>query len=59
MALVLGGGFTGEGGVPPGTVESILTRNTWAVLALEVSPGLIAEAEPNAYQFLCHSLIGG
>jgi hypothetical protein len=29
------------------------------MLALEVAPGLLAEAEPNAHQFLCHGLIYG
>ena len=29
------------------------------MLALEVAPGLLAEAEPNAHQFLCHGLIDG
>jgi hypothetical protein len=34
MASLLGGGFAGEGGIPPDTVESILTRKTWAVSGL-------------------------
>jgi hypothetical protein len=29
------------------------------MLALEVTPGLLAGAEPNAHQFLCHGLING
>jgi hypothetical protein len=29
------------------------------VLASEVTPGLLAGAEPNAHQFLCHGLING
>ena len=34
MASVLGGGFAGEEGMPPGTVESVLTRKTWAISGL-------------------------
>jgi hypothetical protein len=34
MALVLGGGSIGGGGMPPGMVESVLTRKTWAVSGL-------------------------
>jgi hypothetical protein len=34
MASVLGGGFTGEGGMPLGTVESVLMRKTWVVSGL-------------------------
>jgi hypothetical protein len=34
MASVLGGGFIGEGGMPLGMVESILTIKTWAVSGL-------------------------
>jgi hypothetical protein len=29
------------------------------MLALEVTPGLLAGAEPKAHQFLCHGLING
>ena len=29
------------------------------ILASEVTPGLLARAEPNAHQFLCHGLING
>jgi hypothetical protein len=29
------------------------------MLASEVTPGLLAGAEPNAHQFLCHDLING
>jgi hypothetical protein len=29
------------------------------MLATEVTPGLLAGAEPNAHQFLCHGLIMG
>jgi len=34
ITSLLGGGFAGEGGMPLGTVESVLTRKTWAVLGL-------------------------
>jgi hypothetical protein len=34
MASLLGGGFTGEGGIPPDTTESVSMRKTWAVLGL-------------------------
>jgi hypothetical protein len=30
-----------------------------ALLASEVTPGLLAGAEPDAHQFLCHGLING
>jgi hypothetical protein len=34
MASLLGGGFTGEGGIPPDTVEFVLTRKTWEISGL-------------------------
>jgi hypothetical protein len=34
MASLLGGGFMGEGGIPPDTVESVTTRKTWAISGL-------------------------
>jgi hypothetical protein len=40
MASLLGGGFPGEGGIPPGTIESVLTRKPWAVLGLFARRGV-------------------
>jgi hypothetical protein len=34
MVSLLGGGSTREGGMPPGIVESVLTRKTWEVSGL-------------------------
>jgi hypothetical protein len=34
MASLLGGGFTGEGGIPPNMVDYVSMRKTWAVLVL-------------------------
>jgi hypothetical protein len=31
----------------------------WIVLATEVTPGLLAGAEPDAHQVLCHDLFNG
>jgi hypothetical protein len=34
MASLLGGGFAGEGGMPPNMVDYVSTRKTWVVLGL-------------------------
>jgi hypothetical protein len=34
MASLLGGGFMGEGGMPPSTVDFVSMRKTWAVSGL-------------------------
>jgi hypothetical protein len=34
MASLLGGGFMGEGGIPPDTAEFVSMRKTWAVSGL-------------------------
>jgi hypothetical protein len=34
-------------------------KNSLLLLASEVTPGLLAGAEPDAHQFLCHDLING
>jgi hypothetical protein len=34
-------------------------KGKWSLLASEVTPGLLAEAEPDAHKFLCHGLING
>jgi hypothetical protein len=34
MASLLGGGSTGEGGIPPSTVDSVSMRKTWEVSSL-------------------------
>ena len=34
MASLLGGGFTGEGGIPTGMVDYVSMRRTWALSGL-------------------------
>jgi hypothetical protein len=38
---------------------SSFSKDNRIMLASEVTPGLLAGAEPNAHQFLCHDLING
>jgi hypothetical protein len=37
----------------------VLPKVRHLVLASEVTPGLLAGAEPDAHQFLCHDLMNG
>jgi hypothetical protein len=41
------------------SLEYIMEQCISSLLGLEVASGLLAEAEPNAHQFLCHGLIDG
>jgi hypothetical protein len=44
MASLLGGGSTGEGGIPPGMVESVSMRKMWAVSGL-LSSGRVGSTD--------------
>jgi hypothetical protein len=44
MASLLEGGSTGEGGIPPDTVESVSTRKTWLVSGL-LSSGRVGSTD--------------
>ena len=44
MASLLGGGSTGEGGMPPGMVDYVSMRKTWVVSSL-LSSGRVGSTD--------------
>jgi hypothetical protein len=44
MALLLGGGSMGEGGIPPSIVDFVSTRKTWAISGL-LSSGRVGSTD--------------